>query len=765
LPVLHILRRVAPWVACAVLVWPRILVAEPAPIQLPGAPAFDAALQQRLRAAWSAAEKAAKPRTTHVNTDGSPQYLNRLVFSPSPYLQQHAYNPVNWYPWGEEAFAAAQRENKPILLSIGYSTCHWCHVMERECFENEAIARLLNEKFIAIKVDREERPDIDSVYIAAVQRLSGGAGWPLNVFLTPDRQPFYGGTYFPPEDQGGRRGFPKLLTTLADAWQTQHDNVIQASASLTKAIQESTAPPAVMNLTTDTLRTAYDQMRQSFDATNGGFGHAPKFPQAHMLELLLRYAQRSGAPMATQMVEMTLDHMARGGINDQLGGGFHRYSTDAQWHVPHFEKMLYDQAINARAYLEASQATGTAAGAAVARQIFGYVLRDLTAPGGGFYAAEDADSDGEEGRFYTWSRPEILEVLGAPSGGLVADFFDVTEPGVLPGARSPLSIPLPVAAFAQQHQLDTHQFEPTLGDARTRLLAARNRRPRPLRDDKIITAWNGLMISSLAFGSGVVADPQYARAAARAADFVLNNLQRNGRLLRSYRDGASATPGYLDDYAFFILGLTDLYSATLEVRWLREAERLTRDMLRLFADPGNGGSGAGLRFRAADHEALIAAVDDIDDGALPSAQSVAALVLVRLGRLTMNNTFDAQGRGILAANSAELARAPTAHTEMLMALDFMLGPTKEIVIAGPADAAGTTALLRAVWRHYLPRAVLVLHAPNDAGIEALVPFVKQQPMLNNQPTAYVCENYVCKLPTSDPAKLDALLTAAPAPGQ
>src|SRR5579862_272014 len=424
-------------------------LATPPPIQLPGAPAFDADLQQRLR---QAAGHAAPPRTTRVNGDGSPQYINRLIFASSPYLQQHAYNPVNWYPWGDEAFAAARRENKPILLSIGYSTCHWCHVMEHECFENEAIARLLNERFIAIKVDREERPDIDTVYMAAVQRMTGNGGWPLNVFLTPDRQPFYGGTYFPPDDQGGRFGFPKVLTSLSDAWQTQHEKVVEAGASLTQAIQRTAAPNAVTNLTLDTLQKAYEQMRQSFDPANGGFGHAPKFPQAHMLQFLLRYAQRTGEAHATQMVESTLDHMARGGIDDQLGGGFHRYSTDAQWRVPHFEKMLYDQAINARAYLEAVQATGATADAEVARTIFAYVLRDQTAPGGGFYAAEDADSDGGEGRFYTWARAEVRDVLGEQVGGRVADFFDVTDQGVLPGGRSPLSVPVPAAAFAAQRQ-------------------------------------------------------------------------------------------------------------------------------------------------------------------------------------------------------------------------------------------------------------------------------------------------------------------------
>jgi len=748
--VTRLLVAASPVLAAALCV---VALAAPPPIRLPGAEAFDAGLQKRLRDAPASTRK---PRTAHVNADGSPKYINRLVFSASPYLQQHAFNPVDWYPWGDEAFAAAQREHKPIFLSIGYSTCHWCHVMERECFENEAIARLLNEHFIAIKVDREERPDIDGVYVAAVQRMTGSAGWPLTVILTPDRKPFYGGTYFPPDDRPGHPGLPKLLTTLADAWTTKHDDVLQATAALSQSLQTSAAPATTANLTADVLQKASDQLRQSFDATNGGFGGAPKFPQAHMLQFLLRYGQRSEDMPARAMAEETLDHMARGGIHDRLGGGFHRYSTDAQWLVPHFEKMLYDQAIDARAYLEALQSIGSLPDADVVRDIFTYVLRDMTAAAGGFYTAEDADSEGEEGRFYTWTRAEVITAVGAEHGALSADLFGVSEPGVLPGGRSPLSIPTPPKVFMAQHGFGRPEFARMVAAAGDKLLAVRNRRPRPVRDEKIITAWNGLMISSLAYGSTVLAEPRYATAAARAVDFVLRQMQRDGRLLRSYRSGPSGTPGYLDDYAFFILGLTDLYEATFDVRWLREADRLSREMMRLFADPASGG----LRYTASDHESLIAEPGDGEDAALPSAQSVAALVLLRLGRLTMNDNFESRGRAILAAHSGDLTRAPTAYTEMLMALDFLLGPTKEIVIAGPPEAEGTRALLAAVRRSYLPRAVVALHPPDDAAIETLVPFLKRQVMVDAKPTAYVCENYVCKLPTNDPKKLAALLTDA-----
>ena len=714
-------------------------------IRLPGAPAFAADLQKRLRDAWQAHQSQSTPRTSSSNADQSPQYINRLVFESSPYLQQHAYNPVNWYPWDEEAFAAARRDNKPIFLSVGYSTCHWCHVMEHECFENEAIAALLNTHFIAIKVDREERPDIDALYVEAVQRMTGSAGWPLNVFLTPDRQPFYGGTYFPPDR------FSKLLTTLADAWQTKHAQVLEASADLTAQLQASAASGATTDLTPETLRKAYEQMARSFDAARGGFGSAPKFPQAHMLQFLLRYWQRSGALRARQMAETTLDHMARGGIHDQLGGGFHRYSTDAEWRLPHFEKMLYDQAINARAYLEAYQATGNPEYAAVARDIFAYVLRDLTAPDGGFYAAEDADSEGEEGRFYLWSRDEVIAALGKERGPLIADFCGVIEPKV----RTTLRTPTPVEAFAKQHNLEPAAFRRILGESNQILLAARNKRVRPLRDEKIIIAWNGLMMSSLANGSAILGDPQYATAAARAADFILIHLQHDGRLLRSFRNRPAPTPGYLDDYASFVLGLSDLYTATFDVRWLREADRLSRDMLRLFANPANGGLG----YTAADHQPLIATNDDAYDGALPSAQSLAALALLRLGRLTMNQPFERRGRAVLATNSQSVAQAPQAHTAMLMALDFALGPTKEIVVAGPGAADATRALLTTVRQQYLPRSVLALHPPNDGAIEALVPFLTQQGMIDGKPVAYVCENYVCKLPTGDPKKLEQLLGA------
>lgn len=706
-------------------------------IRLPGAPPFDAELQRRLLDGWRA----------HIAKPGAepPVAINRLALESSPYLQQHATNPVNWYAWGDEAFALAQRENTPILLSIGYSTCHWCHVMAHECFQNEAIARYLNEHYVAIKVDREERPDIDAVYVEAVSRMTGNAGWPLTVLLTPSRQPFAGGTYFPPEK------FLTLLTTVTDAWSGKRDEVVKMSDELTRSLRRGIdSPLSSTNLTNDTLTLARTQLGQRFDAIQGGFGKAPKFPQAHLLQFLLRYARRNDDREAQRMVEVTLDQMARGGIHDQLGGGFHRYSTDAQWKVPHFEKMLYDQAINARAYVEAYQATRDSRYATVARDVLDYVLRDMTASGGGFFSAEDADSDGEEGRYYVWSRDQIVAAVGSEQGPRVADFYGVADKT----SPAPLRIPTPIDEFVREHQLDAATWTRVLTEANAKLAATRARRTRPMRDEKIIVAWNGLMISTLAYGAAVLDEPRYAAAAARAADFILTQLTRDGRLRHSFRDRPSPTPAYLDDCAALILGVTDLYAATLESRWLREADRLSRETVRRFADSTTGG----LRYSADDHEPLIASNDDIYDGAMPSAQSLAATALLRVGRMTMNGELEARGRAVLTANAGALAKSPSAYAQMLIALDFALGPTKEIVIAGPPTSDTTRALLATVRKHYLPGAVVLVHAPGDVGIEELVPFLGKQTMIDGKPTAYVCENYVCKLPTTDPTVLEKRLT-------
>lgn len=732
------------------------LAASASSLSLPGAPAFDAALEQRLRAVAAERRKDGAPRTKLRAADGSPKYVNRLVFASSPYLQQHAFNPVNWYEWGREAFDTARRENKPVFLSIGYSTCHWCHVMEEESFDNEDIARRLNEQFIAIKVDREARPDLDNVYVEAVRRMTGGAGWPLTVFLTPDRKPFYGGTYYPPEDRHGRPGLPKLLETVGKLWRESPEKAIAAAADLTAVLQSSTSASESLDLTPAILDTAKSLSARSFDAAYGGFGAAPKFPQAHGLTFLLRYFQRTGDEEALRMAEVTLDRMANGGIYDHLGDGFHRYSVDGEWRVPHFEKMLYDQAINARAYLEAYQATGHARHADVARGVFGYVLRDLTSPAGAFYAAEDADSEGEEGLFYLWQREEIVTAVGGEDGAMIADFYGVTEirggPSslqTLPQGRRPLYLPVAADGFVKARGIEADIFRRKLAVARSKLLAARSKRPRPFRDDKIITAWNGLMISTLAYGAVVLDEPSYAKAAARSADIILRRSQKDGRLPRFFRGAGAGIGGYLDDFAFLLLGLVDLYEATFDPRWLRAARRLADDMLELFRDPGTGG----LRYSARDHEELIASADILYDGAVPSAQSVAALALLRLGRLTMDRELEARARTLIASASQQVVRSPLGHTQMLMALDFAIGPTKEIVIVGPFGAEGTKTLLAVLRSSYLPRSVRLLKSPDDTEIGTLVPFVARQGMKGDKPTAYVCEGYVCDLPTNDAVKL------------
>ncbi|MEK7765160.1 MAG: thioredoxin domain-containing protein, partial [bacterium] len=503
-----------------------------------------------------------------VSADAAPRHTNRLAKEKSPYLLQHAHNPVDWYPWGPEALAKAQREDKPIFLSIGYSTCHWCHVMEKESFENEDIARVMNEHFVSIKVDREERPDLDHLYMTAVMAMTGQGGWPMSTFLTPDGRPFYGGTYFPPDDRYGRPGFKRVLLTLADAWKNKRDDLLATAGELTRILHDvsrSTTTGGGAALDASTLKTAFESLQDSFDERDGGFGGAPKFPRPHALTFLLRYHARAGEASALKMAEVTLDRMAGGGIHDQIGGGFHRYSTDEKWLVPHFEKMLYDQALLARAYLEAHQVTRTRRGglqaaqeyARVARRIFEYVMRDLTDSAGGFYSAEDADSEGVEGKFYVWTPAELERTLGPVDGKRAAKFFGVTQAGNFEHGWSILHLPKPVTGLDRAW----------LDGVSRKLLEARSTRIRPHRDDKVLASWNGLMISALAYGAQVLDDPRYSAAAAKAAEFVLTKMRRpDGRLLRRYRAGEAAVPGFLDDYAFMALGLLDLYEATFDPR-------------------------------------------------------------------------------------------------------------------------------------------------------------------------------------------------------
>jgi uncharacterized protein YyaL (SSP411 family) len=704
--------------------------------------------------------------------------VNRLIGEKSPYLLQHATNPVDWYPWGPEAFARAREEDRPVFLSIGYSTCHWCHVMERESFSDPEVAALLNRHFVSIKVDREERPDIDAIYMNAVQAMTGSGGWPLTVFLSPDGKPFYGGTYFPPEDHYGRPGVKSLLNAVVEAWEKDRERLLEQGDLITTRIQSAqSGRGAEVELTEAVLDGGFEQLRSSFDEERGGFGPAPKFPRSHTISFLLRYWNRSGDPRALHMASKTLDAMHRGGMYDHLGGGFHRYSTDAAWRVPHFEKMLYDQAILARSYLEAYQATARPEYAQVAREVFEYVLRDLTSPEGGFFSAEDADSlppeaaaapaaeasEKREGAFYVWPAQEIERVLGEESE-IVAYRFGVEEHGNVGmdphgefGENNVLYVARELDAVAKHFGREPGEVKDILEGARLSLFEVREDRPRPHLDDKILTDWNGLMIGALAFGSRVLDEPRYRQAAQRAADFILARLVReDGRLLHRYRDGDPAILGTLEDYAFFGSGLFDLYEATFDARYLAESKRLTAAMAALFWD----GEAGGFFLAGNDAEKLISQTKELYDGAIPSGNSVATLGLLRIAHLTGEREFEELADALLQSFSADIAGAPSAFSQLLIGLDFAIGPSREIVIAGPAEASATAAMVKAIYQRFLPNKVVALRPADEEiaePITRLAPFLKRQKPVRGGPTAYVCENQVCKLPTNDVEEMKKLL--------
>ena len=625
--------------------------------------------------------------------DGGAEF-NRLIHEKSPYLLQHARNPVDWYPWGDEAFERAKREGKPVFLSVGYSTCHWCHVMERESFENDEAARLINEHFIAIKVDREERPDVDEIYMTATQLLTGRGGWPNSVWLTPDRKPWYAGTYFPPEDRAGMPGFKTVLTRLAEIWKSRRQDVDSQVDQLVTAMRQASAVPVVDGdvLTRDQVTVAVNALRASFDKSNGGFGGAPKFPPHSSLRLLLYEARRTGDESILNIVTRTLDAMALGGIHDHVGGGFHRYSTDARWFLPHFEKMLYDNAQLARIYTEAFLITGDREYRRVAIGICDWVLREMTDPTGAFHSALDADSEGQEGRFYLWTRDEILEVLGPDEGELFCRVYNVQADGNFrdeatghtPGTNI-LYLARPLEQIAQAEQADPQQLRDRLAVARGKLLARRNQRVWPHLDDKVLTSWNGLMVGSLAYAGRVLSQPRYAEAAQRAADFILETMMVDGRLLRSYRDGQARLNAYLDDYAFLTDGLLEVHQATGQPRYLREAERLTDALLRRFRDP----SGGGFFFTGDDHEDLLLRSKNPFDRAIPAGNSVAASVLTTLGRLTDRPRYSEQAATTLQAFQPVVRRAPNAAASLALAAAWYLDqPLPETGAPVPATSSG-----------------------------------------------------------------------------
>src|SRR5437870_5641194 len=666
---------------------------------LPGAPPFEAALARRLARAARQRDAETKPRTRHLGPDGAPRYTNRLVLETSPYLLQHAHNPVDWHPWGDEAFATARREGRPVLLSIGYSTCHWCHVMEDESYEDLEIAEFLNAHFVAIKVDREERPDVDEVYLAAVQAMTGSGGWPLNVWLTPDRKPFYGGTYFPPRDgvRGARTGFLTVLRTLAEVYARDPARAAAAAADLAGRLgggveRASDDVPAAAS-----IRAAVTTFATGFDATWGGFGRAPKFPRPSVLALLLRYYRRTGDAHALAMATATLDRIAAGGIHDQLGGGFHRYATDAEWRVPHFEKMLYDNAQLAALYLEAFQATGREDFAGIARETLDYVAREMTSPEGGFYSATDADSAGGEGAYFVWTAAEIDAAVGEQQGRLVRTFFDVAPEGSFVLWR-----PRPAAEVAAGAGVTPEELARAVDAARPALLAARARREPPATDRKILVAWNGLMVSAFARGALVVGEPRYRAAARRAAALLVSRAVARDRLRHELAEGRATGEAFLDDYAFLIAGLLDLFEVDPDPRWPRQAIALQERLDADFADAAAGG----YFFTAAEHEALPTRPQPDDAGALPAGNSVAALNLLRLAEPTGDEPYRGRAAGTLRRFRGVRGRAPSALPAMLCALDFFLDRAKEIVVVSPR-ARDDRLLFDTLGRTFVPNRIIV----------------------------------------------------------
>ena len=688
-------------------------------------------------------------------------HTNRLADETSPYLLQHAHNPVDWYPWGEEAFQKAKEEDRPVLLSVGYSACHWCHVMERESFENDAIAALMNRHFVNIKVDREERPDVDAIYMSAVQMLTGQGGWPMTVFLTPEGRPFYGGTYFPPEDHYGRPGFPRVLEAIAHAWETQRDELEQQGESLLgylNAANDLTRDQPDSLLTPAILDSAFTTLTAQFDRRHGGFGSAPKFPQPANLDFLLHYNARSRRQEPLAMVETTLQHMALGGIYDQLGGGFHRYSTDAVWLVPHFEKMLYDNAQLAQIYTRAYQATGSAFYRGIAEETLEYLLREMTGPEGGFYSAQDADSEGVEGKFFVWTPEEVQAVLGERDAAIFNAFYDITPQGNWEG-QSILNVQMDAQQAAERFGLSLEETAAILDGGRLKLLAVREQRFKPGLDDKILTAWNGLALAAFAEAAAVLDRDDFRQAAIRNAEFVLSQLKvidpdGHVRLLRTYRNGTAKLNGYLEDYAFYADGLLWLYEATFDTRWLDAARDLVTTMLNCFWDAQDGGFFA----TSSDHESLIQRPKDWDDNSTPSGNSVAVDVLLRLAVLTGNDDYRLRAARVLRRIAPVLEKHPYGFARMLGALDFFLSTPKEIAIIGDPAEAATQALLRAVYTPYLPNKIVVLAAsPETASLT--LPLLADRPLRDGKPTAYVCENFACKEPVTDPDTLAQQLQA------
>ena len=668
---------------------------------------------------------------------------NRLAQETSPYLLQHKDNPVDWYPWGKEALERAKKEQKPIFLSIGYSACHWCHVMEHESFEDEAIAQALNKDFVCIKVDREERPDLDQIYMSAVQALTQRGGWPMSVFLTPELKPFYAGTYWPPRASRGMPGFDQVVAAVSNAWTTNREVAEQQADQLTEHLSQLSASAGKGDLNAELISGAARSFQQEFDPQHGGFGGAPKFPAPMSLRVLLRDWYRRRRKESLEMVQVTLDRMAAGGIYDHLGGGFARYSVDSRWLVPHFEKMLYDNAQLATVYLEAYQATGEASYAQVVRETLDYVLRDMTDEQGGFYSTEDADSEGVEGKFYTWTPASLREVLSEEEASTFARVYDVSDEGNFEDGQSILNLPKSIGKQAQLLQRDFADLSAELAASRKKLFDAREKRVHPHKDDKVIVAWNGLMIDAMAKAGAALDEPRYLSAAGRAADFLLSELRNDeGRLLHTWRHGVAKLAAYLDDYACLANGLISLYEASFQGRYLNEAVALMDVVLESFQDAQAGG----FFFTAEDHEALIVRHKDLQDNAVPSGNSMAATALMRLSLLSGAERYRAAAEKSMQATMDMISRYPSAAGQMLQAVDMMVGPSYELVLMADGQAEEASRARQLLQSQYMPNRVLASVLPGSEGVPLLEDLLAGKTQLGDSPTLYICEGFTCQAP-------------------
>ena len=695
--------------------------------------------------------------------DNTEAYTNKLIGEKSPYLLQHAHNPVDWYPWGEEAFAKAKLENKPIFLSIGYSTCHWCHVMEVECFEDEEVAALMNEVFISIKVDREERPDIDNIYMSVCQMLTGSGGWPLTIIMTPDQKPFFAGTYFPKHSRGNRFGMMELVPKIKDIWENKRKEIDISADDISSKLDQKLLIDSTQQISIDVIENAFKIFENSYDSEHGGFGERPKFPSPHNLSFLLRYSEMNKNDRALEMVVKTLTEMRLGGIFDHIGFGFHRYSTDKKWFLPHFEKMLYDQAMLTIAYTEAFQITNNSLFKNTVNEILTYVLRDMTSPKGGFYSAEDADSEGEEGKFYLWEKDEVINLLGQEDGELISQIFNMENNGSYydeasgerPGTNI-LFLNNDIHDLANKFSISQNELQEKLNFSRNILFNEREKRIHPYKDDKILTDWNGLMIVALAKASRALNNSQYISAAENAAKFIYNNLvDKNGELLHRFRDGEPAIKAQIDDYSFLIWGLLEIYQTNFNIDYLTKAITLTEHLIDNFWDNENK---SGFYFTSKNDSELISRPKEFYDGAIPSGNSVMYSNLINLNKLTANKKYLDYADNLGLAFKVFVDRTPTGFSQFLSGLQFSFDQSFEIIIVGDKNSEKTKEIVGTINSKFIPnKVVMLIDEDNKEEIIKIAPFTETYSSLNGETTVYVCKNFVCSLPTTNKEKVLELL--------